>query len=98
MAPAVPQPLLELHSTSVIIDGSVVVDRVSLTVGRGGIRTAPRTDRKRKEHRIETPRRACSTDFGRSYRCRRPCRSFQRNGTPVAASLYGAHDAGRTAA
>ena len=35
MAPAVPQPLLELHSTSVIIDGSVVVDRVSLTVGRG---------------------------------------------------------------
>ena len=26
MAPAVPQPLLELHSTSVIIDGSVVVD------------------------------------------------------------------------
>ena len=35
MAPAVTQPLLELHSTSVIIDGSVVVARVSLTVGRG---------------------------------------------------------------
>lgn len=98
MAPAVPQPLLELHSTSVIIDGSVVVDRVSLTVGRGEFVLLRGPTGSGKSTVLKLLAGLGSTDFGRSYRCRRPCRSFQRNGTPVATSLYGAHDAGRTAA
>lgn len=98
MAPAVPQPLLELHSTSVIIDGSVVVDRVSLTVGRGEFVLLRGPTGSGKSTVLKLLAGLVRPTSGEVIVAGRPCRSFQRNGTPVATSLYGAHDAGRTAA
>ena len=95
MAPAVPQPLLELHSTSVIIDGSVVVDRVSLTVGRGEFVLLRGPTGSGKSTVLKLLAGLVRPTSGEVIVAGR---SFQRNGTPVATSLYGAHDAGRTAA